>query len=210
MRKQNLKVERGMKHKDKNVSLTRVESLILTVRGQKVILDSDLARVYGVLTARLNEQVKRNLDRFPEDFCFQLTAAEWVPVQSLRSQNAIINRGRGKHRKYLPFVFTEHGAIMVANVLRSTRAVRMSVFVVRAFVKMRETLAANKVLAEKLTELERKLSTRLDVHERAILQILGEIRKLMAPASLPVPPKRRIGFRTGPEAGSRRENESEE
>ena len=115
-------------------TLERVEPLIHDIRGEKVILDADLARIYGVTTKRLNEQVKRNQERFPADFAFQLTSEESAP---LRSQNATLKRGRGQHRKYLPFAFTEHGAIMAANVLNSPRAVQMSVFVVRAFVKMR-------------------------------------------------------------------------
>jgi hypothetical protein len=105
-----------------------LEDLIHEVREQKVILDADLARIYGVTTKRLNEQVKRNQERFPGDFAFQLTVEE---AESLRSQIATLKRGRGQHRKYRPYAFTEHGAIMAANVLNSTRAVQMSVFVVR-------------------------------------------------------------------------------
>ena len=102
-----------------------VESAILTVRGEKVLLDNDLARVYGVPTFRFNEAIKRNADRFPEDFRFQLTKDEMGIVQRLRSQIAILKTGRGQHRKYLPYVFTEHGAIMAANVLDSPRAVQI-------------------------------------------------------------------------------------
>jgi len=161
------------------------------VRDEKVILDSDLARIYGVETRRLNEQVRRNRERFPEDFAFQLTREEF---NTLISQNATSSSRHGGRRK-LPFVFTEHGAIMAANVLQSERAVQMSVFVVRAFIKMRETLAANKVLAEKLTELEKKLTSRLDVHEKAILHLLSEIKKLTAPIPSQEPKRRPIGFR---------------
>jgi hypothetical protein len=194
----------------------RVESLIVTVRGRRAILDSDLAALYGVPTKRLNQQVKRNADRFPDDFAFQLTPEELANLRSqfatsssgpirpqfvagsvedrvLRSQFAT-SRSHGG-RRYQPYAFTEHGAIMAANVLNSPQAVRMSVFVVRAFIKMRETLAQNRALAEKLAELERKLTERLDVHEEAILHILGEIKKLMAPPPAPVTPKPSIGFR---------------
>jgi predicted amino acid-binding ACT domain protein len=193
----------------------RVESLIVTVRGQKVILDSDLAALYGVRTKRLNEQVRRNVERFPDDFAFQLTSDEFARLRSqfatskagpVRSQSitasegdaglrsrSVTPDGRGG-RRYRPYAFTEHGAIMAANVLNSPQAVRMSVFVVRAFIKMREALAQNRALAEKLAELERKLTERLDVHEEAILRILGEIKKLMAPPPPPVTPRTSMGF----------------
>jgi phage regulator Rha-like protein len=175
-----------------------VDSFIRLVRGQRVILDEDLARIYGVTTARLNQQVKRNIDRFPTDFVFQLTAAEFA---GLMLQSATSNKGRGGRRK-LPNAFTEHGAIMAASVLNSRTAVHMSVFVVRAFVKMREVLAQNSQLAAKLAELERRLTDRLDVHEKAIVHILDEIRKLMAPPPLPVPERRQIGFHVRAEAAS--------
>jgi phage regulator Rha-like protein len=135
--------------------------------------------------------VKRNADRFPDDFVFQLTAEEFA---SLMLQIATSKKGRGGRRK-LPLAFTEHGAIMAASVLNSPRAVQMSVFVVRAFVKMREVLAQNGQLAEKLAELERRLTERLDVHEKAIVHILGEIKKLMEPLPPQSEPKRpEIGF----------------
>jgi phage regulator Rha-like protein len=166
---------------------------ISTIRGQRVIMDSDLAEIYGISTKRLNEQVKRNLKRFPADFIFQLTKDEAQYWYRLRSQNATLKRGQ--HLKYLPYAFTEHGAIMAANVLNSPKAIEMSVFVVRAFIKMRETLANNKALALKLVELEKKLTERLNVHERAIVHVLGEVRKLMASAEQsPDSPKRKIGF----------------
>ncbi len=171
-------------------SLVKIETLTLVFRGERVILDSDLAAIYGVSTRRLNEQVRRNIDRFPEDFAFQLTRKEFA---NLISQIATSSAKHGGRRK-LPFVFTEHGVIMAANVLNSPRAVQMSVFVVRAFVKMREVLTANKALTEKLIELEKKLTSRLDVHEKAIIHILKEIKKLM-PLSLPEPKRRPIGFR---------------
>jgi hypothetical protein len=177
-----------------------VEDLIHTLRGQRIILDSDLAKVYRVTTTRLNQQVRRNADRFPADFAFQVTADEFA---GLMLQIATSKKGRGGRRK-LPLAFTEHGAIMAANVLNSPRAVQMSVFVVRAFVKMREMLGDNRHLAEKLAELERRLTGRLDVHEQAIVHILDEIKKLMEPLPPPPEPKRReIGFHVRDEAVSK-------
>ena len=168
------------------VPLEHVVSRIFLVRGQKVMLDADLADLYGVTTKRLNEQVKRNIDRFPPDFTFQLTAREH---DSLRSQIATSKEtlGRGG-RRYLPYVFTEHGAIMAASVLDSERAVQVSIYVVRAFVQLREMLSSNKALARKLNELERKLTT----HDHAITELIEAIRQLMTP---PEPKKKRpIGF----------------
>jgi phage regulator Rha-like protein len=175
-------------HKDKKASIVPLEravSRIFLVRGQKVMLDADLAELYGVTTKRLNEQVKRNIDRFPLDFMFLLTKQE---AESLRSQIATLKRGRGQHRKYMPYVFTEHGAIMAASVLDSERAVQVSIYVVRAFVQLREMLSSNRALARKLNELERKLVT----HDRAITELIEAIRQLMTP---PEPKKKRpIGF----------------
>jgi phage regulator Rha-like protein len=176
------------------VPTANIESLIRTIRGLKVILDEDLARIYDVPTYRFNEAVKRNIERFPEDFRFRLTEAEWETVERLRSQIAILKPGRGRHRKYLPYAFTEHGAIMAANVLNSPRAVQMSVFVVRAFVKMREVLAGTRELAKQLKALEAKLTARLDVHESAIVEVLQRIMDNLIPPPLPEPPKRQIGF----------------
>ena len=156
----------------KSALVVPVESRIFVQRGQKVILDSDLAELYGVPVKRLNEQVKRNRERFPQDFMFQLSAEE---EQSLRSQNATSKRGG---RRYLPYAFTEHGAIMAATVLNSERAVEMSVFVVRAFVRLREVLATNQQLAGKIDELER----RLDTHDASIQELIEAIRELMEPA----------------------------
>ena len=150
----------------------------------------DLANIYGIATFRLNEAVKRNRERFPEDFLFQLSREEY---EALTSQFAISKKGRGG-RRTLPYAFTEHGAIMVANVLKSRRAVQMSIFVVRAFIKMRQTMTANKALLEKLQEMERRLSHRLDTHEQAIVYVLAELRKLMEPPQLPEPKRRSIGF----------------
>src|SRR6266481_6745027 len=139
-----------------------VESLILTVRGQRVMLDSDLARIYGVTTHRLNEQFKRNVVRFPEDFAFRLTPEEY---EALRSQIAI-SKSRGG-RRYLPWVFTEHGALMLASVLNSPIAVQASVRVMRAFVRLREMVAGNAQLAARLKDLEQ----RLDSHDEAIIEL---------------------------------------
>jgi phage regulator Rha-like protein len=160
-----------MRSKTSIIPQQSVEQLIRIIRGRRVILDSDLALVYGVPTKQLNQAVKRNPDRFPDDFAFQLVNQE---VAILRSQIATSSSHGG--RRYLPFAFTEHGAIMAASVLNSPRAVQMSVFVVRAFVKMREVLAQNVQLAEKLAELERKLTSRLDVHEKAIVQSWAKSR----------------------------------
>ena len=164
-----------------------VEARILVLRQQKVILDSDLAELYGVPVKRLNEQVKRNQERFPEDFMFQMTAEE---QESLRSQIATSKNTRGG-RRYAPYAFTEHGAIMAATVLNSERAVEMSVFVVRAFVRLREMLATNQKLAVKMDELEQ----RLDTHDASIQELIDAIRELMAPDP---PTGRKIGFHLPP------------
>jgi phage regulator Rha-like protein len=168
------------------VPLERLVSRIFLIRGQKVMLDADLAELYGVTTKRLNEQVKRNIERFPPDFMFQLNAREH---HSLRSQFATskATAGRGG-RRYFPFVFTEHGAIMAAAMLDSERAVQISVYVVRAFVQLREMLSSNKKLAHKLTELERELAT----HDQAITELIEAIRQLMTPPE--AKKKRPIGF----------------
>ena len=162
-----------------------IEQKILLIRGHRVILDRDLAKLYGVDTKRLNEQAKRNIQRFPEDFMFQLTKEE---SEFLRSQFATLKVGRGQHRKYLPYVFTEHGAIMAASVLNSKRAVEMSIRVVRTFIKLRQLLTTHKELAYKLSELERKI----EKHDTEIQAIFEAIRQLMAPVTQK--PKRHIGF----------------
>lgn len=161
----------------------RVESRIFLLRGYRVILDSDLAELYGVEVRRLNEQVKRNVGRFPEDFVMRLSVEE---ASNLKSQIATSSSSHGGRRK-LPYAFTEHGAIMAASVLNSERAVEMSVFVVRAFVHMREALAANRQLMSKLRELER----RIEGHDANIQELIEAIQELMQP---PPASGRRIGF----------------
>ena len=138
---------------------------ISVVRGLRVLLDSDLAALYGVTAKRLNEQVRRNADRFPSDFAFRLTEQE---ASSLRSHFATLDTGRGKHRKYLPWAFTEHGAIMAASTLSSPRAVEMTVYVVRAFVRLRRVLASHVELARELDELKRSVANLDGPHEAAI------------------------------------------
>lgn len=169
----------------------RIELLILTIRGQKVILDRDLAALYGVPTNRFNEAVKRNLRRFPDDFMFRLAADEFA---TLTSQIAMSKPGRGG-RRTLPYAFTEHGAVMAANILHSERAIQMSVLVVRAFVRMRAMLATQKDLAGKLAALEETLTERLDLHERVISDIIQQIMSLLNPPPEPEPPQKHIGFR---------------
>ncbi len=176
--------------KDLAIRVERLDRLIYEVRGQKVMLDADLARIYGVPTRRLNEQVKRNRDRFPVEFAFQLTSDEFA---NLKSQIATSSSGHGGKRK-LPWVFTEHGALMVANVLNSPQAVQMSVFVVKAFLKMRAALSMTRDLARKLAALEKELKERLDVHEAAIVTILQRVMDIIDPPALPEPPKKNIGF----------------
>jgi hypothetical protein len=193
------------------IAVDALSDRIHLVRGQRVMLDSDLAELYGVATKVFNQAIKRNIDRFPADFMFQLTEEEGeslrsqivtlnaddslrsqivtsnVDNSSLRSQIATLKPGRGQHRKYLPYVFTEHGAIMAASVLSSPRAVEMSVFVVRAFVQLRALLASSRELSERLNELERKFST----HDQAIAGLIDAIRQLTA---TPANPSRPIGF----------------
>ncbi len=164
-----------------------VESRILFLRHQRIILDVDLAELYGVPVRVLNQQIKRNRDRFPSDFVFQLTAKEH---EILRSQ-FVISKDTHGGRRYTPYAFTEHGAIMAATVLNSQRAVQMSVFVVRAFVRLREMLATNRRLAGKIDELE----SRLDTHDSAIVDLFTVIKGLMMPKKKRRPP---IGFELPP------------
>ena len=182
-----------------------LEPLIFTIRGHRAILDADLARLYGVPTGRFNEAFKRNRQRFPADFAFQLTATESA---NLRSQFAIsslqltdssgksMNRSKirtSSHggRRHLPWGFTEHGALMAANVLRSERAAQMSVFVARTFVRLREQIAANEAILKRLAEIDKTLLQ----HDASLRDINLKILPLLQP--LPQPTKRQIGFVTG-------------
>ncbi len=181
-----------MKKRAQIIPADTVASRILTIRGQKVILDSDLAEIYGVLTKELNRAVKRNSRRFPADFTFQLTRQE---TENLRCQFGTSSLSYGG-RRYLPYAFTENGAVMAANVLNSRQAVRMSVFVVRAFVRMRELLSGSKELAVELKKLEAKLTARLDNHETAIVDVLRRIMELLDPPPAPPVPEKSLGFHT--------------
>lgn len=173
-------------------SVAQIESQIFLIRGQKVMLDADLAELYGVPTKRLNEQVRRNSERFPEDFMFQLTTEEFANLKSefetssLRSQIATSNNPAGRGgRRHLPYAFTEHGAIMVASVLNSPRAVEASVQVVRAFVQLRQMLASNAELSRKLVAMEKKY----DIKFKAVFDAIHELMAPLAPKK-----KRPIGF----------------
>src|SRR5256712_8382805 len=167
------------------VPIERIESRILLVRGYKVLLDADLAALYSVETRVLNQAVKRNRERFPADFMFRLSAKE---LEAWRSHVVMSNLGARMGLRRAPFAFTEHGALMAATVLNSPRAVETSVYVVRAFIRLRRFLATHKDLARRLEEHEKKLST----HDRAIAGLMNTIRTLMAPRE---PPGRRpIGF----------------
>jgi len=162
----------------------RIDNAILEIRGERVMLDVDLAEVYGVTTRRLKEQVRRNRDRFPDGFMFELTLDEKDELV------AKCDRFRAlRHSSSRPYAFTEHGTVMLASVLRSKRAVDVSVFVVRAFIRMRRMLADQRQLAIKLAELERKLAT----HDRSFQVVFATIKQLMQP---PEPKKKRIGFIT--------------
>jgi len=172
---------------------------ILTIRGQKVVLDSDLAAVYGVTTKRLNEQFRRNRKRFPEDFAFQLSVEEY---DSLRSQIATLDEARSskelirsqfatayrRNIRYRPWVFTEHGALQVANVLQTDRAIAMSVYVIRAFIEQREKLAANAAILKRLAEIDKTLLE----HDTTLREIYEKLLPLLAPPT--EPPRRQIGF----------------
>ena len=165
------------------VEVGTIQQRILLIRGEKVIIDADLAEAYGVTTKALNQAIRRNADRFPPDFMFRLTKEEKLEV--------VTNCDHLQKLKFSPvnpFVFTEHGAIMAASVLNSTKAIEVSVFVVRAFVQLRQTIAEHKELARKIAQLERKLSD----HDDQILVMVEAIKQLMDP-KLP-PKKRRIGF----------------
>lgn len=165
---------------DSIVPAELIERKIYLIRGQRVMLDKDLAELYQVPTRRLNEQVKRNIGRFPSDFMFQLTAGE---ADNLRSQIATSSSSHGG-RRYLPFVFTEQGVAMLSSVLNSERAVQVNIAIMRAFVKLREMIASHKDLAKRLDDLEQKYDAQFKV-------VFDAIRQLMAP---PEPKKRKIGF----------------
>lgn len=190
-------------------TLLPAEPRIVVVREQRVILDADLAEMYGVATKRFNEAFKRNRHRFPGDFAFQLTTEEFADLQSRsvsstwqepdperlapsRPQIATLKLGRGQHRKYRPWVFTEHGALMAANILRSARAVEMSVHVVRAFVRQREQLASSAELLQKLELIDHRLLE----HDQALVIVWNKIKELARPNPPPLPmkPKPRLGF----------------
>ena len=163
------------------IPIERIARRIYLIRRQKVMLDTDLAELYGIPVKRLNEQFRRNRDRFPDDFAFRLSSQE---LTALRSQIATLKTaGRGQHRKYLPYAFTEHGVAMLSSVLRSKRAVQVNIAIVRAFVKLRQLLATHRDLARKLEE-----------HDRQIAVLFDTVQKLLAP---PDPPKKNpIGFIT--------------
>ncbi|MEK6615705.1 MAG: ORF6N domain-containing protein [Bacteroidota bacterium] len=160
-----------------------IEQRIFLIRGQKVMIDRHLAELYAVPTKSLNLAVKRNIEKFPEEFMFRLTKEEY---DSLRFQFETLKRG--KHSKYLPYAFTEHGVAMAANVLKSERATRMSILIVKAFVKLRAVISTHKELAAQLKLLESKV----DKHDAAIQSIIEAIKQLMQP---PNPPRKPIGFK---------------
>jgi ORF6N domain len=170
----------------------KVDSKIFVLRGQRVILDTDLAELYGVQVRQLNQQAKRNAKRFPPAFRFQLSTRE---LRILKSQNVISSEGHGGAR-YRPYAFTEHGAIMAATVLNSERAIEMSVFVVLAFVRMRRAIAGNRNILTKLAELEQRLKS----HDADIQDLMNAIRELMSPEE---PNRRRIGFEAPAEASGK-------
>ena len=172
------------------VPIERIESKIYLIRGQRVMLNFDLAALYGVETRALNQAVLRNIDRFPQDFMFQLT---WEELKSLRSQYVILKNAvgesgkRGRHIKYLPYAFTEQGVAMLSSILRSKRAIHVNIAIMRVFVRFKQILATHKKLAAKLNRLEQKI----EKHDVEIQSIFNAIRKLMA---IPIKPKSKIGF----------------
>ena len=170
-----------------SMPVEHIAQSIVVFRGQRVLLDDDLATLYGVATKVLLQAVKRNRQRFPDDFMIQLTGPEWA---ALRSQSVTSNFRRGG-RRYLPYAFTEQGVAMLSSVLKSKRAIAVNIQIMRAFVRMRELLASNKELARRLDQLEARLATKLTVHDQAIAAILSAIRELMNPAA---PRSRSIGF----------------
>lgn len=175
------------------ISIEKIENKIYIIRGYKVMIDSDLAVIYGVETRVLNQAVKRNVNRFPSDFMFLLTnkEVECLMSQSVISKSTDKKESRGGRRK-LPYVFTEHGAVMLASVLNSEVAVKASIQVVRAFVKLREVFAAHKELAAKIEKLERKHGSKLNKHDKELKILFEAIRQLMEP---PSPPRKKIGYK---------------
>ena len=165
------------------VPVGKIENRILLIRGEKVIIDADLAEFYGVPTKRLNEQVKRNKDRFPDDFMFQLYSDEKAEV--VANCDHLENL---KYSRVLPYAFTEHGAIMAAGVLNTSRAIEVSVFIVRAFVNLRQMVAGHKDLQRKIAQIERRLTD----HDEQIIELVNLIKQLLNPE--PPPKKRRIGY----------------
>ena len=179
-----------------SASALAINSVIHAIRGERVILDADLAKIYGVETRTLNQAVKRNLEKFPPDFLLQLTGQEVSALN--RSQIVIGSSQRHRDPRSRPFAFTEHGAIMAANILNSPQAVQMSMFVVRAFIKMRVALTDTRELARKLASLEKELTSRLDTHESAIVDVLQRIMALLEPPPpSPELPRKEMGFHTG-------------
>lgn len=188
-------------------SVDKIEQLILIVRAQRVMLDADLAELYGVEVRTLNQAVKRNLARFPPDFMFRLRREEWTEIRNstvdqlgaatsspdLRSQNVILEPGRGRYRKFLPYAFTEQGIAMLSSVLRSQRAVNVNIEIMRTFVRLRRLMSANSELASRLDELERRVGK----HDEQFVQLVRAIRQLMDPPAAPT--CRKIGFHAAPE-----------
>ena len=164
----------------------RIESKILFIRGKKVITDTDLALLYEVETKQLNQAVKRNIERFPEDFMFELTKKE---SEVLRSQFVTLKSGRGKHPKYLPYVFTEQGIAMLSSVLKSQRAIQVNIQIMRTYIQLREMLATNKYLRDKIEKLEKK-------YDENFKEVFKIIKKLIAAPSENGKPKSKIGFKT--------------
>jgi hypothetical protein len=171
-----------VKEKTGLIPVERIQQKIYLVRGKKVMLDSDLAILYGVETKVFNQAVRRNLDRFPEDFMFQLNEEE---ASSLRSQFVTLEKGRGKYSKYAPFAYTEHGVAMLSSVLRSTKAIAVNIQIVRSFINLRELLLSNESLARRVAALELQTSQ----HSKTILSIIRALESPKEP-----PSKRRIGF----------------
>ncbi len=170
-----------------------IEGLIHIIRGQKVILDQDLAVLYGVKTKVFNQTIKRNLDRFPKDFAFQLNQDEW---DFLRSQIVTLKKGRGKHRKYTPYVFTEHGVVMASNLLKSNQATEVSVKIVRAFVRLRQIIAIHKETAKEVSDLKNFFLKHSNSNDREFKRIWKTIDKLAKPIN-DKKEQKKIGFDLG-------------